>query len=357
MNLPEYEGAALFEKYGIPVPPHHLISDVSNVGSIAPPVVLKAQVLSGDRKKAGGILNATTDAEVIAGVEKLLGASINGEIVEKILVAEKLSIDKEYYLSFSYDTDYRSPVLNVSVDGGSGIEHAHTVPIDIIAPFDESFFKNILETVGFPSEDSESVSRIAFKLWQCFIGEYALLAEINPLIKTKDGTFFAADAKVILDDEKVNPGERRFIDMDGDIAILASGGGASLLNIDTLFRAGGKPANYTEYSGNPPRDVVKELTERVLSKKGLKGCWVVGGTANFTDIFETLSGFVEGLRAVTPKPTYPIVIRRDGPRQEEAFAMLRELGEKEGYDFHLYGRETDMAESARVIARLTSEHT
>src|SRR5690606_16219520 len=118
--------------------------------------------------------------------------------------------------------------------------------------------------------------------------------------------------------------------------------------------AGGRPANYTEYSGNPPREVVAELTKRVLSRNGLKGCWVVGGTANFTDIFETLSGFIDGLRSIKPKPTYPIVIRRDGPRQEEAWAMLKKIGEKEGYDFHLFGRETDMAESARIMARLVA---
>ena len=158
-----------------------------------------------------------------------------------------------------------------------------------------------------------------------------------------------------MDDEKLNPGERRFIELGGDIAILASGGGASLLNIDALLRFGGKPANYTEYSGNPPAELVKELTKRVLSAswrtKGLKGCWVIGGTANFTDIYETMRGFIEGLREIKPKPKYPIVIRRDGPRQEEAFLMLRELAQKEGFDFHLFGSETSMAESARIMVR------
>ena len=179
-----------------------------------------------------------------------------------------------------------------------------------------------------------------------------MIAEINPLFRTPSGEFIAGDAKVILDDEKINPGERRFIELDGDIAILASGGGASLLNIDALLRYGGKPANYTEYSGNPPADLVKALTQRVLGRPGLKGAWVIGGTANFTDIYETMRGFLEGLRQVKPKPMYPIVIRRDGPNQKKAFAMLRESAKKEGYDFHLFDSKTSMAESAKVIVRL-----
>ncbi|MEX0916576.1 MAG: ATP-grasp domain-containing protein [Candidatus Spechtbacterales bacterium] len=352
MKLFEYQGVDLFEKYGIAVPVRSVVSSVSQTRALKPPVVVKAQVLSGDRKKLGGIIVATTKPALAGGVSRLLKKIIAGEKVSTVLVVEKLNIAEEYYLSFSYDTQTRCPVFSCSPRGGSGVAKAHTTPLDMAEGVSPFILRDALASAKFPSEDLLGVGDVAFRLWKCFIAEYALLAEINPLIKTKQGAFIAADAKVILDDEKVNPGERRFIEMDGDIAILASGGGASLLNIDTLLRAGGRPANYTEYSGNPPREVVAELTKRVLSRKGLKGCWVVGGTANFTDIFETLSGFIDGLRLITPKPSYPIVIRRDGPRQEEAWEMLKEIGAREGYDFHLYGRETDMAESARIMARL-----
>jgi succinyl-CoA synthetase beta subunit len=137
--------------------------------------------------------------------------------------------------------------------------------------------------------------------------------------------------------------------------VIASGGGASMLNIDILMRAGGKPANYVEYSGNPPRALVQELTTRVLSQPNLQGAWVVGGTANFTDIYETMSGFVDGLRKMSPKPTYPIVIRRDGPRQEEARAMLMEVAANEGYNMHVFGSEISMAESAQRLMSLMSK--
>ena len=126
-----------------------------------------------------------------------------------------------------------------------------------------------------------------------------------------------------------------------------------MLALDALIKEGGHPANYTEYSGNPPREVVAELTKRVLARDGLRGCFVVGAIANFTDIEATLSGFLDGLRSITPKPTYPIVIRRDGPKREEAFNMLREAGEAEGYDFHLYDVATPITKSAKTMVRLS----
>ena len=170
---------------------------------------------------------------------------------------------------------------------------AHISPVDMLWGVPNFFLRDTLTAAGFPREDITGMSRIVRDLYDLFTKEYALLAEINPLFKTKDGMFIAGDAKIILDDEKYNPGERRFLEMDGDIAVLASGGGASLLNMDALLWYGGKPANYTEYSGNPKGEVVKKLTKRVLGRPGLKGCWVVGGTANFTDIYETLKGFLD----------------------------------------------------------------
>ena len=352
MKLAEFEGKQLFRRYGIPVPKSLLISKRTKKITIDPPYVIKAQVSSGNRKQEGGIIMASNSAALENGIKKLLGKRINGEVVQKVLVEEKIPAVREYYIGISYDTDTRSPILSLSPNGGSGITKAKNFPIDMTLGVPQFFLRARLREANFPTSDVEKIALIIQKLWNLFIGEYALLAEINPLFKTKDETFIAGDAKIILDDEKVKPGERRFIEMGGDIAILASGGGASLLNIDALIAHKGRPANYTEYSGNPKSDVVKELTKRVLNQKGLKGCWVVGGTANFTDIYETMKGFIEGLREVKPKPTYPIVIRRDGPRQKEAFAMLHEIAQKEGYQFYVFGSETAMNETARIMVKL-----
>lgn len=354
MKLNEFEGKELFRKYGIPVPKGVVVTKPTQKISLKPPVVLKAQVLSGERYKGGGIIFAGFINETRAEIKRLLGSKVAGEKVTKVLVEEKINPRKEYYFGFSYDTNSRGPVLTLSPNGGSRIGKVNKstiVPLDITLGAEPFIIREALSHAKFPSEDFNALVSIIQKLWKLFIDEYALVAEINPLFKTQDGEFIAGDAKIILDDEKLNPGERRFIELGGDIAILASGGGASLLNIDALLHYGGKPANYTEYSGNPPAELVKELTKRVLDRRGLKGCWVIGGTANFTDIYETMRGFLEGLREIKPKPKYPIVIRRDGPRQEEAFLMLREMANKEGYDFHLFGSEISMAESARIMVR------
>ena len=330
MKLYEYQGKELFAKYGIAVP-----------GNENAPFVVKAQVLVGDRLKAG-LIKFAQDKNQASEFERELKVKTGREV----LIEENVPHTEEYYLSFSYDTDTRGPVMAFSKNGGFDLRGVSVTPINILSPH-----------FTFESENDIELVRTAEKLWKLFIGEYALLAEINPLVKNERGEWIALDAKIILDDEKVNPDQRRFIDMPGDIAVLASGGGASLLNIDALILAGGRPANYTEYSGNPPAEVVAELTKRVLGKEGLRGCWVIGGTANFTDIYETLRGFINGLRKVKPKPAYPIVIRRDGPRQIEALKMLKGVGQKEGFDFHIYGAETSMADTAKIITKLAYGHT
>lgn len=339
MKLTERSGKQLFVKYGITIPQE---------SPAAGTVVIKAQVLSGDRAKAGGIIKTDVSGQD-AAVRELRAKTIGGERVVDVLVEAYVPHEAEYYLSFSYDSATRGPVMSVSSEGGSGIVQAHTSQINILSP--EADMARALHEAGFPQEETEGLVIVVQKLWRLFIEEYATLAEINPLFKIKNG-YVAGDAKVILDDAKVSPGQRPFIEMDGDIAMLLSGGGASMLAMDALLRAGGRPANYSEYSGNPPAEVVKELTKKVLSRTGLKGCLVVGAAANFTDIYVTLSGFLEGLRELPEIPRYPIVIRRDGPRQSEAFAMLKEAATQEGYDLHLYDSSLPIVEGAKKIVAL-----
>jgi succinyl-CoA synthetase beta subunit len=351
MKLYEFEGKELFKKYGIPVPDGVLLANKTDAIGLAAPFILKAQVKFGDRKKYGGILFPKNKSEAARDMKNLHGAILKGEKVEKVLAEEIVKGTlAEYYVSFSYDTATRGPVLALSPIGGSGIHKAIITPIDLNQGLPAFAIREALKRAKFPSADSAGMAGMIQKLWKLFIEEYALLAEINPIFKLPEGGFLAGDAKVILDDEKINPNERRFVEMGGDIAILASGGGASMINIDALLALGGKPANYTEYSGNPKAETVRELTVRVLSRPGLRGCWVVGGIANFTDIYETMCGFLEGLRQV--KPEFPIVIRRDGPRQKEAFEMLREARDKEKLNIHIFGSEVSMGASAKEMVRL-----
>ncbi|MEK7617073.1 MAG: ATP citrate lyase citrate-binding domain-containing protein [Patescibacteria group bacterium] len=397
MLLYEFEGKKLFKSCGILVPKSQLLESQSQKSQrviIKPPLVLKAQVLSGNRAEGGGIVVVKGKGGSVKGeVEKLFKQTVNGEKVEKILVEEVVDIDKEYYLSFSYSTETRGPVMTFG-EGGTGTEEKETKtePVDMLDPLGA----NLINLPGYLVETVK-------KLWEVFIKYDCELAEINPLAVGKGSpstlqlspdrsgqNYLALDAKIILDDDatfrrrenpdligvefpernlfgrppteaeiearKIDQGDHRgtagsvYWDLDGDIAVIAAGGGGSIVNMDALIAYGGKPANYTEHSGNPPREKLEKLTKIVLSKPGLKGCWFVGGTANFTDIYETLMGFVEALREIKPK--YPIVIRRGGPNDKKAFEELKVIGKKEGFDFHIFGRETPMTSTAKVMVDL-----
>ncbi|MDO8573564.1 MAG: ATP citrate lyase citrate-binding domain-containing protein [Candidatus Daviesbacteria bacterium] len=378
MQLFEFEGKQLFKNVGINIPQSQLIDGPDQI-RIKPPLVLKVQILSGKRADAGGIIKVQSAEGLVQSLKKLFESTINGERVEKILVEEAVEIDKEYYLSFSYSTETRGPVMTFG-SGGTGAEQkgAKSYPIDLAHL---EGVKAHLRGGIIPEELVDT----AIKLWEVFIKYDLELAEINPLVVDKHGQVWALDSKVILDDDadfrreikfpernlfgraptqreiearKIDEGDHRgtagsvYWDLDGDIAVIAAGGGGSIVNMDALLALGGKPANYTEHSGNPPGEKLKKLTKIVLSKPGLKGCWFVGGTANFTDIYETLMGFAEGLREIKPKPTYPIVIRRGGPQDKKAFEALEEIGKKEGFDFHIFGRETPMTSTAKIMVEL-----
>ena len=380
MLLYEFEGKQLFKNVGINIPNSQILNQVQDDSTIKPPLVLKAQVLSGKRAQSGGIIKVDRGQVTGDRLKELFGKTVNGEKVEKILVEEMVEVEKEYYLSFSYSTETRGPILTFG-EGGTGVENKDTTttyPVDSLTGFTGE---------NVPAELKDT----ALKLWEVFTKYDCELAEINPLVVDKQGKVWALDAKVILDDDaafrremkfpernlfgrppteaeiearKIDEGDHRgtagsvYWDLrDGDIAVIAAGGGGSIVNMDALLAYGGKPANYTEHSGNPPREKLKKLTKIILSKPNLKGCWFVGGTANFTDIYETLMGFVEGLRELKPKPSYPIVIRRGGPRDKEAFEALAEIGKKEGFDFHIFGRETPMTSTAKIMVDLAYGNT
>ncbi|MBI2022373.1 hypothetical protein HYS97_00780 [Candidatus Daviesbacteria bacterium] len=409
MILYEYEGKKLLADAGIKIPRAELVESKDQDITFSGPAVLKAQVLSGKRADAGGIIIVDTKLGAVNSIKELFGKTINKEQVGKILVEELVDFESEYYLSISYDTEIRGPVLSISQSGGTGIEErgAKTYPIDPTRP--EKNLISIAKEYGLKMD-------LLNKLIVLFFEQDMLLLEINPLVKVDDDKWYALDAKVKLDDtasgrhkddpstsslrgddstelaevsvepgqgwnfppravpghtstqreleaKKIDDGDYRgtagstYFDLEGDIAILASGGGASITAMDALTKVGGKPANYTEYSGNPPKEKVEKLTTIVLSKPGLNGLWIVGALANFTDIYETLSGFIDGLRQVEKnlgkKLDFPIVIRRAGPNDKKAFEMLREVKD---FDLHLYGEETSISESAKVIAKLAKEY-
>jgi succinyl-CoA synthetase beta subunit len=370
MILYEYEGKELLRAYGIAVP-HSVLLDIESVhGDVPVPAVVKAQVAQGHRASHGGIVRVDDSSAVRSAAERILTSSIGGERPKHVLVEEFVPHNAEHYLALTYDPGRRAPVILHSDSGGTGVE-SRTQNVYPIRPTDYE----VPAIPGLP----DSLIRTLIEL---FLHEDLLLLEINPLVETPEG-WVALDAKVHVDDSALfrhpnQPTEARtpghepsaretearaidrndhrgtagasYIEMDGDIAILASGGGASMLALDALVAAGGRPANYVEYSGNPPREKVEALARVVLSKPNLKGLWIVGAVANFTDIYETLTGVMSGIAhaesALGTRFDFPIVIRRGGPRDDEAFAYLRSLNDAR---LTLLEPSTTIPSSARIM--------
>lgn len=384
MILYEFEGKQLLLQAGIAIPKSQLIDSPNQVVSLKPPLVLKAQVLSGKRAKAGGVVVIKSYDNLKDSIKLLFGKIINREKVVSVLIEEKVEYNgPEIYLSLSYDTDTRGPVLILSQTGGTGVEEASS----------ESFRIDPL-TRYVQNKDIDLPQQLLASLINLFFDQDCLLMEINPLVKTDKG-WIALDAKIKLDDsalgrheewsaswriprsapghipsereieaKKIDEGDYRgvagstYFDLEGDIGVLSSGGGVSLTAMDALLKVKGKPANFTEYSGNPPKEKVIKLTKVVLSKPDLHGLWVIGTVAaNFTDIYETLSGVIEGLRQAQSefdtKLNFPIVVRRGGPRDKEAFEMLRETVD---LNLTLQGEEVSIAQSAKIMAELVKKY-
>ncbi|MEK7131470.1 MAG: ATP-grasp domain-containing protein [Patescibacteria group bacterium] len=380
MNLYEFEGKNLFAKHGIAIPKgvvvwrgEDFIKAYNNLS--IKDVVVKALMLSGKRGKNNGIRFCSSADEAENACAELFNINILGQYISAVLLEEKLDIAEEHYLSITYDTNAKQPVMIYSSAGGMDIED---VPENKIT-------KNLLD---IRNTDINSNLPFAKELWQCFIQEDARVVEINPLVKTKDGQWYAADAKIALDEDafyrheewknlaprtmlgrlpmdrevavkKIDEGEGyyrgtagKYIEMDGNIAVLFSGGGASIANMDALLKTGLRPANYTEYSGNPPREKVYQLTKIVLSKPGLKGLWIAGGVANFTNIAETFNGITDALDEIKPK--FPIVVRRAGPHEDEGMRLMRECADRNNLNIKLFGKETSMSATAQILADMVS---
>ncbi|MFB6174308.1 MAG: ATP citrate lyase citrate-binding domain-containing protein [Halobacteriales archaeon] len=370
MKLFENESKALLAEYGLQRP--------SGEGD---GYVVKAQVLAKQRAEHGGIRFADTREEAEEVAEGMRDTEVNGHRVDEVLIEPALDHDAEYYLSFTYDTDIRRPVLLFNREGGSRIEQRGADRLVLDGPAMAWRFREFLEDCGVGSEDLRPLGSTLAAAYRCFREEDALLLEVNPLARA-DGEYVVLDARIELDDdadyrrdrsyddrtefgrektererraERIDEDDHRgvagkYTELDGDIAMMLAGGGASLTNMDALIEYGGEPANYTEYGGNPPTEKVYRLSKVVLSKPGLRGCWHVGGTANNTDVHRTMKGFCEALREL--EPDYPIVVRRDGPNADEGFEVLRETREDLGLEMELFRNDTPMSETAEVLMEM-----
>ena len=408
MKLVEHRGKELLETAGIRIPPGIVTNNNSYINLSYHKakyreffldhqgVIIKAQIPYGYRAKHGLIKASENYTDSLKIIDEMYNKEFMGQPISTLLIEKKLNVKSEYYVSITYDTKSRNPMILFSRDGGIDIEDVlkNKEPVkyivSIIDGLSDFETREIVKQAGFVGKDIFLLSNFIKNAYDCFIRYDCKALEINPIIETHSGQLYAGDAKITIDDNAVQRHDifyditeiedrsllterelearkidlhdhrgvagKTFIDMDGDIAILASGGGASLTCMDALLVADGKPANYTEYSGNPPRSKVRRLTEITLSNPNLNGCLIIGGTANFTDVYETLGGFVEGLLDLPHLPKYPIVVRRAGQRSKEAFEMLREFAEQHKLNIELYGEETPMTQAVKRMIEKVEEY-
>jgi succinyl-CoA synthetase beta subunit len=354
MKIHEYQAKQIFAKYQIPIPEGEVAVSVSEVINIAKkikgPVVVKAQVHVGGRGKAGGIKIAKDIASAGDIASQILGMKIKGLTVEKVLVEAAIDIGKEYYLGITIDREAQKNIVMMSSAGGVDIEEVATTTPEKIAklhidPFlglREYQIRELCQIAEIDKSLISTVNQFLRKLYTLYINYDASLAEINPLVVTKQGTIIAADAKINLDDNAIyrHPefevykeeseedaieaeAHRRniqYVRLDGDIGILGNGAGLVMGTLDEVKRAGGNPADFLDIGGGAKSDLVKNALEIVLMDKKIKGILfnVFGG---ITRCDEVAKGIIEATKIMQIK--VPIVVRLTGTNEREGLAILQ----------------------------------
>ena len=356
MRLYEFEGSDLFRREGIPVPdcavavsPREARQKAEEVGL---PVVIKAQVLVGGRGLAGGVQTAESLNQVEEVAHRILNSPIRGLPVRRVMVAQKVEVAQEFYLGVTVDGYNGTPVAILSAAGGVSIEEmARTHPewvvsrqVPITTGLSLLEAQQMAREVGLDGEELVQVAGILHTLYGVFRKYDALIAEINPLVRTPQGTYLALDAKVEIDDSSLyrhpdfqvvledsipNPLERKgcqigvtYVELDGEIGIIASGAGLGMATMDIIGRRF-RPANFLETGGAITEDLLYQVMDLVLQKKGLKAVFInVYGGIN--PIHEGAKGIVRYIRE--HGITIPVVAKALGNRQEETWEILKEGG-------------------------------
>jgi len=357
MKIHEYQARNLFRKYGIPVPEGVVCHSVEEVKEKVPNDdklrVVKAQVHVGGRGKAGGVKLAKSKEEAIEKASQILGMDIKGLTVEKVLVAEAVDIEKEFYVGLINDRNTKSVTLMASAEGGVEIEEvAKTSPEKIIKMtidptmglMDWQARKIALRLMNDPAQIRQAAS-ILTKLYQLYVDTDASLAEINPLVLTPDKRVLAIDGKMNFDDNalfrqaeilamrEVTPDEQKEIDasekglsyikLDGSIGCMVNGAGLAMATMDMIKLYGGDPANFLDIGGSSNPQKVVDAMNILLSDTNVKAVMIniFGGITRCDDVAR---GLVAALKAIQTQ--IPIVIRLSGTNAKEGLEIIREFG-------------------------------
>ncbi|MCL0099198.1 acetate--CoA ligase family protein [Dehalococcoidia bacterium] len=356
MRLYEFEGGDLFRREGIPTPAYAVAANPQEARQKAEevglPVLLKAQVLAGGRGLAGGVQTADSVDQVEEVAHRILNSPIRGLPVRRVMVARKVEVTQEFYLGITVDGYNGTPVAILSAAGGVSIEEmarthpervvSRQVPITTGLPLLEA--QQMAQEVGLGGEELVQVAGILHTLYGISRKYDTLIAEINPLGRTPSGTYLALDAKVEIDDSSLyrhpdfqvvledsihNPLERKgrqigvsYVELDGEIGIIASGAGLGMATMDIISRRF-RPANFLETGGAITEDLLYKVMDLVLQKKGLEAVFInIYGGIN--PIHEGAKGVVRYIRE--HGITIPVVAKALGNRQEETWEILKEGG-------------------------------
>jgi succinyl-CoA synthetase beta subunit len=376
VDLYEYQGKELFARFGIPVSSGKAAATAEEARAAAEElggqVVVKAQVLTGGRGKAGGIKLADGPAEAAAAAAQILGMDIRGHVVRKVWIEKASDIAKEYYLSVTFDRGEKKPLFMLTTQGGVDIEEvAERSPealarlhIDPLPGFQAYQARWLCFTAGIEdAKEQKQVIALLGQLYEAFIASDAMLCEVNPLVVTPEGEVRALDSKFTVDDnalfrhtdiaemrdvEADDPQERlarekdvTYVKLDGEIGILGNGAGLVMSTLDVIDQVGGRPANFCDLGGGGDAEGVVEALEVITSDPQVKGILfnIFGG---ITRGDEVARGILEALERM--EIDLPIVVRLDGTNAQEGRAMLVEAAPE-----NLSVEETMLSAAERVV--------
>lgn len=355
MKIHEYQSKEIFSHYSIPVTKEIVCYTVNEICAAAEklgfPVVLKAQVLTGGRGKAGGVKLTRTMEEVKNAAHQILGMDIKGYVVEKILVAQGVRFNSEFYVGLTIDRNTKSVLFMASKEGGVEIEEVAKENPAAILKFvidpDLGVTPFVARKIAFALFDDFSVVKQATdifqKLYQIFLDTDASLVEINPLVLTDDGKLLALDGKMNFDDnalyrqpeililnEPTNDEKKEidakdkgltYIRLDGSIGCMVNGAGLAMATMDVIKYYGGNPANFLDIGGSSSPQKVIDAMNLLLSDKNVKVIMIniFGGITRCDDVAK---GLVIALKQM--KVDIPIVIRLSGTNAEEGLRIISE---------------------------------
>ncbi len=373
MDLFEYQARDTFEAHGVPVLPAEVITDAAAARDVATRVgadsggvvVVKAQVKTGGRGKAGGVKLAKSPQEATEAAEAILGMDIKGHTVGTVMIAAGAQIEEEYYFSILLDRSNRTLLAMCSKEGGVEIETLALerpealarVAVDPLVGIDDEVSKQIVAQAGFDGADADAIASVLTQLWTVYRDEDATLVEVNPLVKTRDGQIIALDGKVTLDENagfrheahavlvdegasdpleaKAKAKGLNYVKLDGNVGIIGNGAGLVMSTLDVVAYAGqdlsgdgepeATPANFLDIGGGASAQVMADGLEVILGDEQVESVLVnVFGGITACDAVAT--GIVQALELLGDSATKPLVVRLDGNNVEEGRAILAQAG-------------------------------